>query len=280
MAPQADSQQLVRGSDPRAQAAEGRLNPQGLTLGDERAHGARCTGRGSRAYHRSHGCLRRRGGPEWLVRRRIDRRTARGCRRGPTRTGPVRAAPWPRRLVREGALPCIAFGVVDAGAGARCSRPGPASPAQTDSIFFIASVTKAIVATAVMQYVDEGRLRPPCAATALPAGVLWLGSRGRHRVARAHAHVGPARRCRSRRCVRERPSYRRLLDEALARVPAWPPGSRYAVQLGRLGPALRDDGSSVGHALRRRPCEPDSPDRWAWSTRPSIRATPAAASGP
>ena len=63
------------------------------------------------------------------------------------------------RAVADGVLPCLAFGVVDGdGRSEIVTLARPPLEVHDDSVFFIASVTKAVVATAVMQYVDEGRL--------------------------------------------------------------------------------------------------------------------------
>jgi CubicO group peptidase (beta-lactamase class C family) len=62
--------------------------------------------------------------------------------------------------VRDGAVPSAVMGVADASGILEVRAfPGPAEPTlTTESLFFLASVTKPIVATAVMQLVDEGRL--------------------------------------------------------------------------------------------------------------------------
>jgi CubicO group peptidase (beta-lactamase class C family) len=130
--------------------------------------------------------------------------------------------------VRAGELPCAVLGVADA-AGIRGMHAvnGRGRPVGIDSIFFLASVTKAIVATAVMQYVDEGRLdlRAPLARY-LPG----FEGRGRERVAAWHilTHTSGLPDMHIETLRHERPDYERLLDFALSSVPAWEPGSRYA----------------------------------------------------
>ena len=70
-----------------------------------------------------------------------------------------RAVDVAARAVADGRLPCVAFGVVDGdGRSEIITLARPTLEVHDDSVFFIASVTKAVVATAVMQYVDEGRL--------------------------------------------------------------------------------------------------------------------------
>lgn len=62
-------------------------------------------------------------------------------------------------LVKDGTIPCAAFGVVNAaGRTATHTVAGRRATPVPGSVFFLASITKAIVATAVMRYVDEGRL--------------------------------------------------------------------------------------------------------------------------
>jgi CubicO group peptidase (beta-lactamase class C family) len=131
------------------------------------------------------------------------------------------------RTVRDGSLPCIVFGVAD-GAGRRhiVAVPGRRWHVAPDSIFFIASVTKAIVATALMRYVDEGRLdlRAPLARH-LPE----LRGDGRESISAWHVltHTSGLPDMGIEDMRRERPSYARFLRRVVAGAPAWPPGSRY-----------------------------------------------------
>ena len=63
------------------------------------------------------------------------------------------------RWVADGVVPCAAIGVIDAAGRLRCDFV-PSSEGTIDlrTVFFLASLTKGIVATAVMRYVDEARL--------------------------------------------------------------------------------------------------------------------------
>ena len=71
---------------------------------------------------------------------------------GPARQ---RAARW----VAERVVPCAAIGVIDAGGRYRCDFvPGDEGAIDLRTVFFLASLTKGVVATAVMRYVDEARL--------------------------------------------------------------------------------------------------------------------------
>jgi serine-type D-Ala-D-Ala carboxypeptidase len=130
--------------------------------------------------------------------------------------------------VRSGTIPCAAVGVIDA-AGRSAYRfvSGPAGSPRHDSVFFLASITKAIVATAVMRYVDEGRLdlQAPL-ARCLPelAGGALQGVTAWHVL--THTSGLPDMPVESLR--RERPSYRRSLDYVRASTPLAAPGSSYA----------------------------------------------------
>ncbi len=131
------------------------------------------------------------------------------------------------RFVHAGALSCAVFGVAD-GAGHQeiVAINGQGAKARADSVFFIASVTKAIMATALMRYVDEGRLdlRQPL-GTYLPD----VPRGGLDEVNAWHllTHTSglpdmPMDRLRS-----DRPDYRSVLERTLATTPRWEPGSRY-----------------------------------------------------
>lgn len=129
--------------------------------------------------------------------------------------------------VSAGTLPSVVFGVVDA-AGRSASRAvsGPVSHVAEDTIFFLASISKAIVATAIMQYVDEGRLdiRAPLARY-LPA----FDGQGREDVTAWHllTHTSGLPDISVETLRHERPTYQRSLEYVLASRPAWSPGSRY-----------------------------------------------------
>ncbi len=140
--------------------------------------------------------------------------------------GPAREAAT--TLVRDGILPCASFGVIDA-AGRSDSHfiGGPGGSPTDDSVFFLASITKAIVATAFMRYVDEGRLdlRAPLArclpelrGTALESITAWQ--------VLTHTSGLPDMPMESLR--HERPTYRRSLAFVLSSAPLTSPGSAYA----------------------------------------------------
>lgn len=177
--------------------------------------------------------------------------------------------------VAEGRLPCLVFGVVDALGGSEILAVSGATEAHDDSVFFIASVTKAIVATAVMQYVDEGRLELDAPlARYVPA----FAGGGRATVTARHllTHTSGLPDVSAERMRTERPTYSRLLDETLAAVPRWEPGTRYeynsaawcllseamarlsssswpaVLQQRLLAPLGMDDTTFDGRSLRRR----------------------------
>lgn len=132
-------------------------------------------------------------------------------------------------LVADGTLPSAVLGVSDARRSliihaVRGPRDRRVTP---DSVFFLASVTKPIVATAVVQLVDEGRLdlhRP--IGDAVPA---FRGGR-RDLVTPWHVltHTSGIPDLDLERLRRSRPSYRALLERIIASEPMFEPGSRYA----------------------------------------------------
>ena len=63
------------------------------------------------------------------------------------------------RWVADDVVPCAAIGVIDAAGRFRCDFvPGRDGAIDLRSVFFLASLTKGIVATAFMRYVDEARV--------------------------------------------------------------------------------------------------------------------------
>ena len=131
------------------------------------------------------------------------------------------------RAVAEGALPCVVFGVVDAAGRREVMAIGGADlEVHDDSVFFIASVTKAIVATALMRYVDEGRL--DLHAPISRYGPAFDGN-GREAVTSWHllTHTSGLPDISPERMRQERPTYAKLLGQTLASVPRWQPGDRY-----------------------------------------------------
>jgi CubicO group peptidase (beta-lactamase class C family) len=129
--------------------------------------------------------------------------------------------------VRDGVLPSLVFGVADAaGIQGVVAVGGKRAPVRPDAVYFLASVTKAIVATAVMRYVDEGRwgLHTPLARY-LPD---FVGS-AREEVTAWHVltHTSGLPDVPVEELRRQRPSYAGLSRQVRAHTPRWTPGSRY-----------------------------------------------------
>jgi CubicO group peptidase (beta-lactamase class C family) len=132
-------------------------------------------------------------------------------------------------LVDDGTLPSAVVGISDARRtlaihavrGARDRR------VDADSVFFLASVTKPIVATAVVQLVDEGRLD-----LRRPIGEVVPAFRGglRDRVTPWHVltHTSGIPDLDLGDLRRSRPSYRTLVQRVIASQPTFEPGSRFA----------------------------------------------------
>ena len=132
-----------------------------------------------------------------------------------------------RRFVRDGVVPSVVFGVADARGVVGTHAFGAVPPAAADDgIFFLASLTKAIVATAVMRYVDEGRwdLHAP-----LGRYLRGYEGGGREAVTAWHilTHTSGLADLSLEQLRRRRPSYAWMLDDCRARLPRWRPGSRY-----------------------------------------------------
>jgi CubicO group peptidase (beta-lactamase class C family) len=130
--------------------------------------------------------------------------------------------------VREGILPCAVFGVTDADRTiAIHAVSGRDRLVDERTIFFLASVTKPIVATAIMRDVDEGRLdlhRPLVsylpdadAASGLAPVTAW----------HVLTHTSGVPDASIEALIRERPTYQRMLRSVLASTPDFPPGSRF-----------------------------------------------------
>jgi CubicO group peptidase (beta-lactamase class C family) len=131
------------------------------------------------------------------------------------------------RQVADGTIPCASFGIVDA-AGRTSIHviAGPGLALDEESIFFLASVSKAIVATLVMRYVDEGRLDVHAPITRyLPE----LDGDGSGQISAWHVltHTSGLPDIPVERLRRERPSYGHTVELVASSRPAWPPGSRY-----------------------------------------------------
>jgi len=163
--------------------------------------------------------------------------------------------------VNDGTLPSAVIGVSDGhGTRALVAHPGPRDRGvTTESVYFLASVTKPIVATAVMQLVDEGRLdlHAPIARY-VPE---WRGP-ARDAVTAWHVltHTAGIIDVRQELLLRERPSYRGMLERICAADLQSVPGERYAYASDSfylLAEAIsRLTGMPFAEALGRRLLEP------------------------
>jgi CubicO group peptidase (beta-lactamase class C family) len=188
---------------------------------------------------------------------------------------PSEAVGLTESLVADGTLPSAVLGVSDTRAtriihavrGPRDRRIEP------DSVFFLASVTKPIVATAVLQLVDEGRLD-----IHRPVGELVPAFRGGRRdlVTPWHVltHTSGIPDLDLDRLRRSRPSYRALLARVIASEPAFEPGSRYAYASDGfylLAEILRVlTGMGFQDALRTRVLAPLGMDDTRFDVRPVL----------
>jgi CubicO group peptidase (beta-lactamase class C family) len=157
--------------------------------------------------------------------------------------------------IREGLLPCAAFGVTDVhGTLATHAVSGRDRAVDERTIFFLASVTKPIVATAIMRYVDEGRLdlHRPLTSYLPEAGGGLSGVTAWH----VMTHTSGVPDTSIEALIRERPTYQRMLRTVLASTPDFPPGSRfrYASAPWMLLAAVMEElsGMPFGHALGHR----------------------------
>jgi len=166
-----------------------------------------------------------------------------------------------RQAIDAGVIPCAVIGVSDAwGTLHLQALAGPTDKPTVDTRFFLASVTKPIVATAAMQLVDESRLdlHEPLVGL-LPE---LRGDPRRERIAAWHVltHTAGLADVPPDVLRKQRPSYAKMLAKVLAETPEWDPGSRFrycsdsfylvAEAIARL------TGMSFADALRRRLLEP------------------------
>jgi len=181
-------------------------------------------------------------------------------------------------IVADGVLPCAVLGVADAsGTIAIHAVPGPADrKVAADSVFFLASLTKPIVATAVMQLVDEGRLD-----LHVPIARYVPGYAGgfRDRVTAWHVltHTSGIPDVGLEHIARGRPSYQTMLDRVRSETPGFEPGSRYSYASNSwylLGAAISTlTGMPFPEALRRRVLAPVGMVDTAFDPRPTRSRT-------
>ncbi len=148
----------------------------------------------------------------------------------------ISARPDPRLLddvfarlderVRAGHVPAAALAVGDASGPIRRQTFAAGSSVDPESFFFLASLTKPIFATAVMQLVEEGRLglHEP-----LARHLLEFATADKERVTTWHilTHTSGIPDVLPEVIRRERPSARRMTDLALTAPLRFQPGTRW-----------------------------------------------------
>jgi CubicO group peptidase (beta-lactamase class C family) len=181
-------------------------------------------------------------------------------------------------LVADGTLPSAVLGISDA-RGTRILHAvrGPLDRrVEPHSVFFLASVTKPIVATAVVQLVDEGRLDLHGPIRHWVPG--YQGGR-RDRVTPWHilTHTSGIPDLDLEQMRRSRPSYRALLAKVVASEPTFEPGTRYAYASDGfylLAELLRTHtGMGFEEALRTRVLAPLAMDDTRFDVRPVLSRT-------
>lgn len=181
-------------------------------------------------------------------------------------------------LVDDATLPSVVVGVSD-GAATRVIHAvrGPRDrPVEPDSLFFLASVTKPIVATAIMQLVDEGRLD-----IHEPIRVRVPGFHGGRRdlVTPWHVltHTSGIPDVDLGQLRRRRPSYGTLLARVVASEPAFEPGTRFVYASDGfylLAETLSGlTGMGFERALRTRVLAPLAMDDTRFDVRPVLSRT-------
>lgn len=178
-----------------------------------------------------------------------------------------------RAAIDAGVIPCAVIGVSDAwGTLHLQALAGKQAKATVDTRFFLASVTKPIVATAVMQLVDESRLD----LHAPLVGVIpeLAGDARRERITAWHVltHTSGLADVPFDVLKRQRPGYQKLLGKVVAQTPEWEPGSRFrycsdsfflvAEAIARL------TGMRFPTALRRRLLDPLGMETATFDVRP------------
>lgn len=133
-----------------------------------------------------------------------------------------------KAYVSDGTVPCAALGVVDSAGRLACEFVGgPGGAPERESVFFLASITKGLVATATMRYVDEGRLDLDAS---LARYLLELGGTPLEPVTARHVltHTSGLPDMSVESLRRERPTYEHSLAFVRESSPVTEPGTAYA----------------------------------------------------
>ncbi len=166
-----------------------------------------------------------------------------------------------RRIVADGLVPTAVMAVSDAsGELGAIAVPGPRDQnVRRDSLYFLASVTKPIVATAVMQLVDEGRLE---LHDPISKYVPEFSGDGRDAVTVWHVltHTSGLPDMDMMLYLKKRLTADQALARVCAETPSFEPGSRYRYASDSfylLAAAIsRLTGLPFAEALRRRVLAP------------------------
>lgn len=132
-----------------------------------------------------------------------------------------------RAAIDAGRLPSAVIGVSDAWGPLHLQAlAGPGDRPTTASLYYLASITKTVTATALMQLVDEARLD----LDAPLVGILpELAGGARASVTARHilTHSSGLTDMPAERIAKDRPGWDRILALTVAQQPRWTPGSRF-----------------------------------------------------
>jgi CubicO group peptidase (beta-lactamase class C family) len=210
-----------------------------------------------------------------------------------TTWSPAPTPPWPptrrrtpdlsgigapaRAGIDAGVIPCAVIGVSDGfGTLHLQALAGPVDRPTVQTRFFLASVTKPVVATAVMQLVDEGRLDLHASLARLLPELDRPGARD---ITAWHVltHTAGLADLPTDELRTQRPSYPAMLQRVLIQTPEWPPGSRHRYcsdSFYLLAEAIaRLTGMPFAEALRVRLLDPLGMRDTTFDARPVRRVT-------
>lgn len=132
-----------------------------------------------------------------------------------------------RAAIDAGRLPSAVIGVSDAWGPLHLQAlAGPSDRPRTSSLYYLASITKTVTATALMQLVDEARMD----LDAPLVGILpELAGGPRATITARHVltHSSGLTDMPAERIAKDRPGWDRILALTVAQEPRWTPGSRF-----------------------------------------------------
>jgi CubicO group peptidase (beta-lactamase class C family) len=188
-----------------------------------------------------------------------------------------RAFALARRQVADGTAPFVILGVANAAGTIRLEAASPAGEPRlgADAVCLVASITKPIVATAVMQLVAEGRLALGAPIAAVLPELRRPGTAG---IAPWHllGHTSGLGDVDIEALIERGASAADVLAEGLRLEPRTAPGSAYryvSVTYDLLAEAVaRIDGVPFADALRRRILDPLGMTATTFDPRPALAA--------